>query len=286
MENRNRMPASIALAKTIKRKNGGKYFMRTRKSNNLFMPGRKPKFAGKETKWESKRRNRPAKRAAQGKLPLVEPLIIAPVEERQAALKQGKMVFYDGAARIELPLVTYRLLTTRRAGGFDDAQRLAGVYKAPSSGIFTLRSGLTHLWVYKLGHTKKGFVENPTDAGYFSKLADLGHMDLRRSNLMGRGLGVKGASKAERHQRALHKGKHSFEMLPKFQRIFTKIGYENRGTVRRKDEVNSRFKMKKTGKAQPKDNLKKFYRIEAIDPKNGKARMFTFPIKGNSRKQL
>ncbi len=253
--------------------------MRGRKGSNLFLPGRKPKFAGKRTKWEIKRAKRPGKRIRQRKLPLVEPLIIAPVQERQAALKQGKMVFYDGAKRIELPLVTCRLLTTRRAGGFDDVQRLAGVYKVPSNGIFTLRAGLTHLWVYQLEHIKKGLVENPTYAGFFSKLSDLGHMDLRRSNLIGRGLGVKGASRAERHQRALHKGKHSFEMLPKFQRIFTKLGYKYRGTVRRKYEVNPLFKMKKTGKFQKKDNLSEFYRIEAIDPKNGKVRIFSFPIK-------
>jgi len=202
-----------------------------------------------------------------------------------AAFKQGKMVFYDGARRIELPLVTSRLLTARRAEPFDDAQRLVGVYKVPSNEIFTLRAGLTHLWVYQLEHNKQGFVENPADAGYFSKLPDLAHMDLRRLNLTGRGLGLKGASKAERHQRALLGGTHSFEAGPRFQRFFERLGYEKTGEIWSK-EVGALFQMKKTGKFQKKDNLSKFYRIEAIDPKNGKARIFTFPIKGSGRKQL
>jgi len=37
----------------------------------------------------------------------------------------------------------------------------------------------------------------------------------------------------------------------------------------------------KEGKLQPKDDMDKFHRIEALD-KNGKARIFTFKIKSDS----
>ena len=36
--------------------------------------------------------------------------------------------------------------------------------------------------------------------------------------------------------------------------------------------------MSKSGKFNSMDDLGKFHRIEAIDPKDGKARIFTFPI--------
>ncbi len=72
---------------------------------------RKPKFAGKQTKWEKRRIARQFARAQQltkqgkKKKALVEPLTIAPFKERMNAFNQGKMVFYDAGKRIVLPLV-------------------------------------------------------------------------------------------------------------------------------------------------------------------------------------
>ena len=64
-------------------------------------------------------------RVAQEKQPIAESLVIAPVEERQAALKQGKMVFYDGRERIELPLIANaKVFLGRRVPGF-----LQGVFE-------------------------------------------------------------------------------------------------------------------------------------------------------------
>ncbi len=266
------------IAKIIKRETMSNYSMQGRKSNTLFMPGRKPKFAGKKTKWEIKREKRPAKRIRQGKLPLAEPLTIAPVQERMAAFKRGKMVFYDGERRIELPLLTRIELPPFL---MEERIKLAGVYKVPSSGIFTFRVGSTHVLVHELQYTPQGFVENLMPVGFFL-IPHLAHMELKRVDLRGYGLGIKGVSKAEKHQRAMHEGKYSFEMLPKFQKIFTKLGYK--GTVQQGHRGKTFFLMKKVGKVQPKDNLFKFYRIEAIDPKNGKARVFTFPIKGTDKR--
>ena len=67
------------------------------------MQTRKAKFQGKKTKWEIKRDKRPAKRAKEGKKPLVEPLEIVSTVERNAAATAGKMIFKDGNTNFLLP---------------------------------------------------------------------------------------------------------------------------------------------------------------------------------------
>ncbi len=226
---------------------------------------RKPKFRGRKTKWEIKREKRPAKRAAQGKKPLAEPLTIAPVMERQAALKKGKMAFYDGSKRIELDL--------SRTG-----RKLVGVYKVGSETVI-LRTGyaktlsmedeIQHtpiIQVYRL-EPKHGLERRDRTAFFFME-ADLSHLYLP-TELEKRGLALKAASKAERHVRADKKGIHSFVAITEaenLRRETAKIGFPG---------FFEKLGYLKTGKTV----LDKFHRIEAIDPKTGKAKIFTFPIK-------
>ena len=75
---------------------------------------RNPNLRGKKSKWEKARKARALKRKAQKKKPLVEPLTIAPWQERQAALKEGKMLFYDGNKKISLKMITLRGSGKRR----------------------------------------------------------------------------------------------------------------------------------------------------------------------------
>ncbi len=91
-------------------------------------------------------------------------------------------------------------------------------------------------------------------------------------------MGLKGASIAERHVRETRGGKHDFESLPQFVNIFKKLGYEEK-KILKQSFWETFYAMKKTGKFQKKDNLFKWFLVEAIDPKNGKARLFRFPIK-------
>jgi hypothetical protein len=93
--------------------------------------------------------------------------------------------------------------------------------------------------------------------------------------LRGSGLGLKSASKAEREIRARQMGVHSFPLVVEFERLYKKLGYQT--TSKRQYGAD----MQKSGKFLQKDDLDKFHRIEAIDPKTGKARIFTFPIKQN-----
>jgi hypothetical protein len=239
------------------------------------MKSRKSKFEGKKTKWEIKREKRPAKRKKQGKKPLVEPLTIAPTEERNAAAKQGKMVFYDGKKNIELPLI------------LNDADwgkcSLQGVYKRHNGNIVTLRAfpetvrnrpAFIGFFSLEKGSNERFIYTNLGDRTFAYRQADLGHI-LVRESMRGESLGPKAASKTEREQMALAgtKGerKHSFLSRERFVRLFEKLGY-------REDLALQGHKMSKSGRFNPKDDLSKFHRIVAIDPKNGKARMFTFPI--------
>lgn len=173
---------------------------------------RKPKFRGKRTKWEKKRRRRAAKRRAQGKIPLVEPLTIAPAAERNAALKNGWMFFYDGKRKVEVKMEL-------------GDQPLQGIYKRCDGRIITLRrtgrSNLISAW--EIVKTADGLAEFPT-VSFFSAHQDLGHMRLE-DILRGHGLGIKGASKAERHVRALQGGRHRFTTREGFLELFTKLGY-------------------------------------------------------------
>ncbi len=229
--------------------------------------GRKAKktkpAVNRKRKAEKRRISRQYARKAAGKKPLVEPLKIASKAERERALREGKMVFYDGSQRIELPLFL---------GPFK--LRLSGIYRV-GKAIITLRltSGVgTSINVFELKKGPKGFVEGNIYS-IFSRTPSLGHMILDES-LRGRGLGLKAVSKAERHVRATQQGSHKFKVPPKFKRLFEKLGYEETGRL-----VDRNIEIRKKGKFQPLDDLDKFHRIEAIDPKTGKARIFTFPIK-------
>jgi len=259
-------------------------------------PKRKPKRSPKYKTLVGKRVRRDNRRVEQGKKPLAQPLEIASAEERQEALKKGKLVFYGGKQRIELPLVlefTRSAKNTAKFTGF-----LQGVYRTGRK-FYTLRSRelgiLRTIELFEL--TKKGrhYIEKPVNVktsvksdafpnlryfelpSFFYSQPDLAHMRIPEE-MRGSGIGLKAASKTERDQRSLRDGKHKFEMDKQstFLRygLFEKLGYR---ILRRSGKVYA----VKVGKHQPKDNLKKFHRIEAIDPKTGKARIYTFPIKSS-----
>jgi hypothetical protein len=241
------------------------------------MISRKPKFASILTKWEKRRIARRFTRRAQGKKPLAEPLQIAQAKERQEALKNGKMVFYDGNQRIELPLILESPLV-------GSVCALQGVFKIAQGKIFTMRGvergafnprppSIEYFNLRKYG---KICVEKPILFGkepmeWAFRDSELGHMMLT-AELRGYGLGLKAASKTEREQRAKRHGKHGFESETKFVDLFRKFGYAAYLGA-------TEALLTKKGKFQPLDGLDKFHRIEAIDPKTGKARIFTFPIK-------
>lgn len=241
------------------------------------MQARKQKFQGEKTKWEKRRIARTFARIAQGKKPLAEPLTIAPAEERQAALKQGKMVFYNGNEKITISLL--RNFNEKRIS-------LQGIYKTHNGRIIILRAdplmpgSKRHLWLFEL--TKffgKLPMETLSPIGFYAMNRDIGHFSMQgAAGLWFQGLAKKGVSKAERHRRALNKGKHRFvfmaDVVPSgFPRFFERLGYSRIGGD------PDRPVMKKKGKFQSKDNLNKFHRIEAIDQKTGKTKTFTFPIK-------
>ena len=93
-------------------------------------------------------------------------------------------------------------------------------------------------------------------------------------DLRGQTLGLKAASKAERHIRAKQDGGHVFSADRRFENLFKKLGYEKMEEMPPNCVI-----LKKSGKHQPKDDLAEHHRIEAVDPKTGKAKIFTFPIK-------
>lgn len=243
-------------------------------------------FAGRRV-----RRNQ--RRIQQGKKPLAQPLEIASAEERHAAFSRGNMVFVHGKQTIELPLV----LKFSRSGkstikftGF-----LQGVYQAGKK-LYSLRSrslgNYSVIELFEIKKEKKHYrekpvvIKTPVGLGGFFKLSyistltsfrrqkDLAHMIIPE-NLRGFGIGLKAASKTEREQRALNNGSHSFEVYPKSRflqsSLFEKLGY----TVSRKGK---KVFLAKKGRHQPKDDMERFHRIEAIDPKTGRTRIFTFPI--------
>jgi len=237
------------------------------------MPERKPKFAGMKTKREKRRIARDYAREAirwegdKKQKPLAKPLTIAPLEERMAALKKGKMVFYDGRERIELDLSR-----TER--------KLVGVYKI-GNALLTVRvdpHGL--MGICEVEKSGQGFLEKPAmqsgfRESYFCAMPDLGHMELQQP-LRGHGLGKKAVSRAERHVRAQARGTHSFIAPEKFRPLFEKLGYVKVLTFQRfGKEVHL---LEKSGKYREEDNFSTHYGFEAIDPKTGKARMFYFPI--------
>ena len=241
---------------------------------------RNPKLKGKESRWEKKRRKKRARRKAQGKKPLAELLTIAPLEERNAALKDGKMLFYAGRRKISVPLV--KKATIEKVTGFFYLQ---GVYKISPGKIIVMRTGLASrhpsMFVFELSKGKKNISEKLL--GWFYNVSDLGHMEINEE-IRGRGLGVKAVSKTERSQRSRKHGSHEFPSMLRFVERFEKLGYEK---MRHETSMfgTPRMRVKKTGKEQPEDNMLKNHRIEAIDPKTGRARIFTFPRKKPPQKK-
>ncbi len=215
------------------------------------------------SKYEKRRITRQQARKSRGKLPLVKPLQIAPARERANALGRRCMVFYDSGGKVEVPLERY-------------GRNLQGVYKTHDGRLITLRSDpaselLSNIVVGELSLVAGRFFESPMGVNFVSKDEDLAHMELD-SGLRGQGLGLKAASKAERHVRSGKSGKHEFELHnPGFIDIFKKLGYAYRDgfwpTLR------------KSGKSRYFDDINKFHRIEAIDPRTKKTRIFTFLIR-------
>ncbi len=225
----------------------------------------------------AKRKRRNKRRIEQGKKPLVQPLQIALNAERNSALKKGIMVFFNGKKRIELPM-KLMLNEGKNIGIFN--MLLQGVYKTAKGRIITVRSEhSTDLMLFEVKNGKETLIKSPIKKSnedydnFFARGNDLAHMNIDNS-LKGQGLGLKILSKAEREQRAKQKGKHKFRIFRKsqFPPLFKKLGYSVK-----KDLIA--FTAEKKGRFQPKDNLNKFHRIEAIDPKTGKTKIFTFPVK-------
>ena len=239
------------------------------------MRGRKPKFAGKKTKWEKRRIVKRQATAVQGKKPLVEPLQIAPAAERKAALKRGKMIFYDGKQRLEVPL----FLSKRRGN-------LAGIFRvggeemfSPDYVVFRVNWVTRDIDIFGLNRIKGRLVEDERQIGFATLGKDLGHMRVRE-DLRKRGIALKVVSRAERHVRSGNEGKHQFRLFvirPGFREIIEKLGFRQQGRMEEyfREKV---FLMDKRGKYQERDNFDTHYGFEAIDPKNGKARMFYFPV--------
>ena len=219
----------------------------------------------KKTKWELKRLKRPEKRIRKSKIPLAEPLTIASTAKRNAALKKGKLIFYDG----KKPVVV-NLFSSEK-----NEMSLQGIYKTSKGRYITLRftgSGFAGISLFELKKTPIGWIEL-SNHGSVSADPNLGHMILPLE-IRGESLGLKAVSKAERNVRAMKGKKHRFKVRLKFGNLFMKLGYE----IVKRDGMM--FVVEKSGKHQPKDDLNKFHRIEAIDPKTGKARIFTFKIQG------
>jgi hypothetical protein len=206
----------------------------------------------------------------------IKPLKMAPKAEREKAYKRGQMLFYDEVGSHNNP-ITVPLKSKR----FNGELNLQGVYKT-HDGLFiglgsTPKESRSHeIEVFELDNPDREIEGDMTPSIFFMS-PDLGHMELRK-RLRGQGIGVKAASKAEKHVRSQQGGKHEFRPLPMFVPLFKKLGYK----VERKWGVFSnplRPKMSKVGKHEPKDNLHEFHNIEAINPKTGKVETFAFPIK-------
>ena len=118
--------------------------------------------------------------------------------------------------------------------------------------------------------------EIPLEKSFFWT-EELGHMMIHQGVLRGRGIGLKGASKAERHARAkTAQNNYSMPVVKRFVELYQRLGYEPTWT-----QPSQGTEMIKYSKFQPKDDLTKYHRIEAIDPRTGKVRTFTFEIGGS-----
>ncbi len=208
--------------------------------------------------------------------PHIKPLKMAPKVEREKAYKQNKMVFYDEVGGHKTP-ITVSLKSKR----FNGELNLQGVYKTHDGRLIALGStpkeSRSHeLEVFELENPDMEMDGDMTPNIFFMS-PELGHMELRK-HLRGQGIGIKAASKAEKHVRSQQGGKHEFRPLPMFVPMFKKLGYK----VERKWGVFSNPfgpKMVKEGKYEPTDNLHEYHSIEAINPETGKVETFTFPIK-------
>jgi len=262
------------------------------------MRERKQKFAGIRTKWEKRRIVRVMQKRARGRTPAAGLLEIAQGSEMREALKKGNMVFYDGNRRIELRLVEGATLR----------KPLQGVFKALNGEIIVLRGSMCYsvrinkppvksLVFYRIADPRKVPAECVEIPSFFHRTHNLGHM-LLPAELRGELLAIRAVSKAEREQRALGqvmhgrgrtgRSMHSFTQDGTFQRIFERLGYRAlRDSTNTSTDADTYLYqlgeprlslMSKSGKFQPKDNMDEYHRIEAIDPKTGKARIFTFRI--------
>ncbi|MEM2918020.1 MAG: GNAT family N-acetyltransferase [Candidatus Altiarchaeota archaeon] len=216
----------------------------------------------KMKKWEKRRVSRFYTRESKGKKPIAEALKIAPKEEREKAYSEGKMIFYDGNRKIEVPL--------------RKEMPLQGVYKIGNE-IVIFRKGISLLVLYHFVDGREKYI------GSFYTTEDLPHMEIDKE-FRGHALGLKGASKAERHIRAQKEGKHRFNLIRGvtdiFELLYKKLGY----LVAEPTDIFSLYSpVWKKGKYVPEDNLDKFHRIEAIDPETGKTRIFTFKVSGERK---
>ena len=238
------------------------------------MQARKARFQDIDTKWELKRLKRPEKRIAQGKKPLVEPLRIGDFEERKKALEKGAMIFHDGEVKIEIPLL--------KPAGQGKTETLQGVYKTPEGRLITIRAepastsfpptiGYNYLEKTPEGYAEKSMFVG-AEFGFAFRTEDPGHMLLPDKDLSGRSLGKKAASKTEREQRARNAGAHAFTGDKRFVGLYRSLGYDAESTA------TPFARYRKEGRDQPFDDMDKYHRIEAIDPKTGKARIFTFTV--------
>ncbi|MFH1787929.1 MAG: hypothetical protein ABH834_00945 [Candidatus Altiarchaeota archaeon] len=202
---------------------------------------------------------------------MVEPLHIAGRSEREEALSEGFMIFYDGDTRIRLPL--------EARDDFDKPLRLQGAYRTDKGDVLALRSqtpgdiGYHTMHVYKVTDVGDPPMELELEGNFFSIGDNLGHMELD-NRLRRMSLGVRGASKAERSVRARKEGQYRFETDDRFEGLYRKLHYRVIKGSRKGGDVE----VEKAGLHQPFDNLDAYHSIEAVDPETEKTRVFTFTI--------
>jgi GNAT superfamily N-acetyltransferase len=230
---------------------------------------RKYKYGSQRKKLEAQRQRRDTAREAAGKKPLIRPLKIDLKKSRK-----GYAAFQIGPRQIvRVPLKTM-------------FGNLRGVHLLSDGEILIVRGGSI---ITLLGcQVKKGIgtdVIPGRGAPFFFAREDLAHM-LIPERMRRLGLGKKFASRAERSVRSQNPvkrtgdrpslgsperkiefyTKHSFTPAP-FEKIFKSLGYERQGQSE---------KFEKQGKFVPTDDLNRYCKFEAIDPRTGKAKMYVF----------
>ena len=202
---------------------------------------------------------------------MVMPLVIGDKSEREAALKDGLMVFRDGERLIRLPLVT--------DSGLGKPFRLQGVYQVDNGELYAMRSevpgkiGYHCMHLFEVTDVGDPPLELEVEGDFFSIGENLGHMELSHDKRR-MSLGVRSASKAERSVRARHGGRFDFTTATLFEGLYRKLHYRVVPDSKKGDIVD----VERSEIHQPFDNLDEYHRIEAIDPKTGKTRVFTFTI--------